>query len=651
MDKRALAAGGLAVVLAVALGAAAGRTAGVAAGVLAALAGLVAPAVWTLAADRWGQDAARKRRLAEAARRFGMPMPLAGRDEGLAGEDAAGGGFARFLRPEEEVVGFRPRPELAELRSWCAGWEQVKVRLVVGAGGSGKTRLARELARNVEAAGWRAWWVPRGAELACAAAVREAGVPAVLVADYAETRAELAAMLTDFMQDGPKVRVVLLARSDGEWWDRLAGDAEEDLSVVLAASPVIRLGPLPAADGPEGVFQAAMAAFAGKLGVERPQVRLGLADPDAMVLVVHAAALLAVLGEQVAGSRKEMLAGLLRHEGRYWQRSATARGLGLDTAVLRRAVMAACLVGADSETEAVSLLGGVPDLAGTAERQGQVARWLHDLYPGEKGEWLGSLRPDLVAEELVTRELAAQPDLLPGLLTRLGETRAARALTVLTRAVLTHPEPAGLLRAAVAALPGTLAVPALAVAVETNPAAAEVLGEVLAAGPLERGATRIPNPSFAPAEAAVVVFSRLAAEPADPGQRAGWLVELSNYLDSLGRRDEALAAIGQAVTAYRDLAAIRPGPFLPALAAALADQAAYLADLGRPQEALAAIDQTVIIYRDLAAAWPGVFASQLASSLDFQASALAALGSTATAQAALGEAEAIRNRAQSGEHG
>ena len=75
-----------------------------------------------------------------------------------------------------------------------------------------------------------------------------------------------------------------------------------------------------------------------------------------------------------------MLEALLRHEARYWARSAAGRGLDLDVSVLRLAVAVGCLIGADSETAAGALLSRVPDLD-SAERRGRVARWLHDLYP------------------------------------------------------------------------------------------------------------------------------------------------------------------------------------------------------------------------------------------------------------------------------
>ena len=60
----------------------------------------------------------------------------------------------------------------------------------------------------------------------------------------------------------------------------------------------------------------------------------------------------------------------------------------------------------------------------------------------------------------------------------------------------------------------------------------------------------------------------------------------SNRLSGLGRREEALAAIEEAVAAYRELARGRPDAFLPDLAMSLNNQSNRLSGLGRREEAL-----------------------------------------------------------------
>ena len=111
-------------------------------------------------------------------------------------------------------------------------------------------------------------------------------------------------------------------------------------------------------------------------------------------------------------------------------------------------------------------------------------------------------------------------------------------------------------------------------------------------------------------------------------------------LSVLGRREEALAAIEQAVIINRQLAADQPAAFLPDLATSLYNQFGWLAALGRLEAALAAIEQTVTIRRQLARDRPRVFASTLADSLNYLAAVLSALGRDAEAAAARDEAAA-----------
>ena len=70
----------------------------------------------------------------------------------------------------------------------------------------------------------------------------------------------------------------------------------------------------------------------------------------------------------------------------------------------------------------------------------------------------------------------------------------------------------------------------------------------------------------------------------------------------------------EAVTIRRELDAARPDAFRPALVISLNNLAGSLAALGRREEALDAIDEAVI-YRELAAAQPDAFRPDLARSL------------------------------------
>ena len=97
-------------------------------------------------------------------------------------------------------------------------------------------------------------------------------------------------------------------------------------------------------------------------------------------------------------------------------------------------------------------------------------------------------------------------------------------------------------------------------------------------------------------------------DPAVLGVRARILNNLSVRLSDLGRREEALAAIEEAVAVYRELAALRPDAFRP-------DLARSLAVLGNCLEAMGSLDQAIARDREAVAMllpylqrWPDSYA-------------------------------------------
>jgi hypothetical protein len=142
---------------------------------------------------------------------------------------------------------------------------------------------------------------------------------------------------------------LLLARSAGEWWQQLADSCPDEISDLIAGQEPVTLGAVGGGSGQGAVFAEALAAFAALRGIPCPDAGPGAAGRGAVVLVVHAAALLAVLdpeaGTGVGVGGGDVLGGLLRHERRYWQQSVASRVPGgLDPDVIDRAVTAGCLV-------------------------------------------------------------------------------------------------------------------------------------------------------------------------------------------------------------------------------------------------------------------------------------------------------------------
>ena len=342
-----------------------------------------------------------------------MAVPVAGFGfSGFAGFFGSGRAFAdgRTFCDGFSMTGLAlPRPELSELRGWCRAPGHVAVRLVTGEGGAGKTRLATQLARDMEDDGWQVLWVPPGVEPGAVGAARRDGRPAILLVDEADTRTGVLRLLNDVAADvgGPDLRVVLMARSAGEWWHELVNSASSRVAELLAAEPPIRLGPLARGTAQCEVFDAAVAEFAAKLGVTPPRRH---ADP-APIRTPWSWSCTQPPCPPFSITSRPLRASIRAAAPTCWRaccgaRPGTAQRRPLPAAWTsiparqRRAVAAACLIGADSEPAAVRLLRRIPGLVETAEQRGQVARWLHDLYPGpataDRGvtEWLGSMRPD-----------------------------------------------------------------------------------------------------------------------------------------------------------------------------------------------------------------------------------------------------------------
>ncbi|RZU11430.1 tetratricopeptide repeat protein [Kribbella rubisoli] len=148
--------------------------------------------------------------------------------------------------------------------------------------------------------------------------------------------------------------------------------------------------------------------------------------------------------------------------------------------------------------------------------------------------------------------------------------------------------------------------------------------------------------SLAQLEEAVTLYQQLAE-----GQPATYAPEYASSLNNLGirlaqqgRRDEAVERIELAVEIRGRLADFNPAVYRPLLASALSNLGNALAELGRHDEALAAAEKAVLIQRELAAIsaihWDG-----LASALTNLCNQLSDLGCHQQAVAPAQEAVAI----------
>jgi hypothetical protein len=336
-----------------------------------------------------------------------------------------GGSRADLLHPRHGVVPFLGRDELlAQLMLWREDPEPLRVVVLAGAGGFGKTRTAVEMCLAAERAGWTVGFLGLADDSQLRRVAALGGWPGrLLVAvDYAETRPGVAAELLTSLHRRPHAlasRVILVTRqvsTKAALREVFAtGDAKLELAGLIQAADIVRLDRDVGEIDRLSLFDAAVTAFSAQLGYEsRPPVRPKLdAGHFARPLYVLAAALLLTedSGFDVDDlAADDILAAVLdRHEAEYWDRWNRRLGLGLSRPDQRRAVAWAALLGAEHEAEALALVRQLPGFADSpGERVRDVARWLACLYGTGRLDARPAvvpLEPDLLAEALIAREL------------------------------------------------------------------------------------------------------------------------------------------------------------------------------------------------------------------------------------------------------
>src|SRR5262249_4512382 len=142
-----------------------------------------------------------------------------------------------LLRAEYCVVGRQGREsDLRDGVSWCLDLGSPLVDLIHGSWGIGKTRYALELCREMEEQDWICGFLREDSEPDALVRLLALDHPALLVVDYAETRAKLGEQLTRLAEesDGDALlKLLFLARGAGAWWPKLQR-ASADVQRLLA---------------------------------------------------------------------------------------------------------------------------------------------------------------------------------------------------------------------------------------------------------------------------------------------------------------------------------------------------------------------------------------------------------------------------------
>lgn len=595
---------------------------------------------------------------------------------------------AALLRADVEAVPFHGRADLlAELESWCLEPGSFSTRLLVGGGGEGKTRLGVELCHRLRAQDWVTGRLAEDAPAETLKALEQLSHPLLLVVDYAETRKEqLHALASHLRYPHYPVRLLLLARSAGDWLTQLA--MSPSLSSLLTV-PVEQLKPLEVTPaGRDAVWRSAVASLADALSslpdyqnvawrtirdelALRPALGTG-GTGDRSVLALHMNALAALLeaGSPLASPTTRTEDVLLLHEQHYWEKTAKIRGLTLGTPTTRYAVASASAWSAVDETEALPVLSNVYGLRDQGEdRRTEAARWISDLYQTPSHFW-ATLQPDRLGEHLIGAVLKERPDLLHDAASVATGRQINHLLTVLARAdvrqrhvadVLTELIKEHVARFGVAAVeviaetenPGPLVLAIDAVLAKPDTLSLDVLEALLEAVP--RSTERLVRQATVMAEL-ITDRCRLAAASgtlADVYRYARSLEVLAGRLDWEGRRAEAVTVMKDAVLLYREkLVAADPQTYEPHLAEALVGLANRYANRerkerwsqGNARRAAEAVKEAVEYAERLVKADPEAHTSRLARYLVSHANRLVDLRQYGQAIAQVERAVAMQAR-------
>ncbi|MEN0064353.1 MAG: ATP-binding protein [Myxococcota bacterium] len=338
---------------------------------------------------------------------------------------------ADLLLAAQRVVAFTGRAaELEGLEAWRDSAASLSVFLLHGPGGAGKTRLAQHLARRSLGQGWEAGFLDRGATATHLEALAVGVQPLLVVVDYAETRVGqvvevLRGVLEATAGTRPVVRVLLLARAAGEWWDqwpRTEG-APRAIRRIVAQSPAPqRLKPVNVER--QAFWDAAWPALAAQPLLGLASVPETLPFPERLEddlqgrpLYLSMAAFLQLKSGQPLpkGDDRYVLDEMLEHERTYWQQALRHEtgGQRAEGAHLERLLVALRLREGCTEAELSEVL--VHANSSFVDRHSQ-ARAVARLYTDRSGEAKGPLRrcvrssPTCSASTWLTSTWTGTPD-------------------------------------------------------------------------------------------------------------------------------------------------------------------------------------------------------------------------------------------------
>ena len=582
---------------------------------------------------------------------------------------AEGGLRPYLLAPKYRLTAYggagfvRERDELVKWAEGLAdGGQRQGLRIYLGGGGSGKTRLLIEAGELLRGRGWRTAFAAAGSlNRQNVRSILEADLrPTLLVLDYAAGRqGEVEALLNVMAfrrgESGrPPLAVVLLEREMPAWLKEMLGRSSDtqytnlpELLCELKTEP--RWLPEMSAGERLELFEQARQRFIELAGAPPPQrITYTAEELPERPLAVSLLALHAAAGERLEGASQdegEVYGFTWRRERAAWERLLRSEDETLSTPLLKQALEVV------EDLNVIATLGrqfAGPKGVETFLRQHENF-WRTETAEGKTLSlaWLAERLAKLFPQAALSKALVIVPDPLADyvLLERLKQREELLKLTA-PAAQEAREAPAAAAGLSRALLDTLVRLWAAGVERERVQGWLERLAQALPSGErafLDELEERLPQRSVPLGGVRLWLHQAqlelLGAEEA--AERARLLNNLGAILSELGRLEEALAAAQEAAGVYRELARTRPEAFLPGLAMSLNNLGSRLSGLGRLEEALAAAQEAVSIRRELARTRPQAFLPDLAGSLNNLSVFLSGLGRREEALAAAQEAAGV----------
>ena len=579
--------------------------------------------------------------------------------------DSDPGSPTTLLHPNRGWIRFVARgAELDDLEAWLLDGSVFGWWLVVGGGGAGKTRLARELVHRAKRLpGWSAGLL-HGRDLERFLAhpgywALRLESPTLLVVDYAANDERHLVKLLEWCEQHARepaanpLRLLLLDRVGPEpraWLDRILADLAlgkvAALRKALAETKELDAGTEPLRWSRE-IMAEAGAAWQEHNGRKREQaieVLVGDEDRERLEAVTHLRPLflqLLAIQVQEVGSGEAwrtwnaghlLKVAVAREQAHVLHRIVRLRANGMlvggshdsDAALVEDAMAVMTLLwdARVDDTALNRLLEAVIKRRGRQDSPDSLKGVLRQLMPGEHGTLQG-LVPDAIGSAFVATVLADRPDgrgrLLADVITA-GKAQPVLRLMLLARD----------LEGREGFLDGW-----------------ELLHEGLSALPddiLLNRVNRLPRFSVSLLRLSVLFSEevvRRARKAKDAARLANALNTHAIRLSEIGRRNDALAPTEEAVHIQRQLAQGNPDAYLPDLAVSLTSLGIILSKVGRRDDALAPTEEAVHIQRQLAQGNPDAYLPNLAVSLTNLGIRLSEVGRRDDALAPTEEAVAI----------